>query len=91
MDVVASLLQSAGFVDVTVDVVTDSRIILASTANDDVCTLLEVGPLGEAFDAADADTRQAAVDSVLGAIEPYGDGDGWRLPGSALKVTARRP
>jgi SAM-dependent methyltransferase len=88
---VASLLHSAGFVDVTVDVVTDSRFIFASTANDDVCTLLEVGPLGEAFGAADADTRQAAVDSVLGAIEPYRDGDGWRLPGSALKVTARKP
>jgi SAM-dependent methyltransferase len=88
---VASLLHAAKFLDVTVDVVTDSRIILASTANDDVCTLLEVGPLGEAFDAADADTRQAALDSVLGAIEPYRDGDAWRLPGSALKVTAQRP
>ena len=88
---IASLLHEAGFVDITLDVVTDSRIILSATANDEICTLLEVGPLGEAFDTADADTRQAAIDSVLGAIEPYRDGDAWRLPGSALKVTARRP
>jgi SAM-dependent methyltransferase len=89
--VVASLLGEAGFVDVAVDVITDWRVITSATADDDVLTLLEVGPLGEAFDAADESTRRAAVDSVRAAIEPYGDGDTWRLPGSALKVTGRRP
>jgi hypothetical protein len=50
-----------------------------------------VGPLGEAYGDADGAARQAAVDAVIAAIEPFRDGEGWRLPGAALNVTARRP
>jgi hypothetical protein len=53
--------------------------------------LLEVGPLSEAYEAADEEGRQAAVDAVFAAIEPFRDGDGWRLPGAAHKVLAHRP
>ena len=53
--------------------------------------LLEVGPLGEAYEAAEEATRQAAVDAVLTAVEPYRDDAGWRLPGAALNVTAHWP
>jgi hypothetical protein len=47
--------------------------------------------MGEAYEAADAATRQAAVDAVQTAIESYRDADGWRLPGAANVITARRP
>ena len=85
------VLDQAGFTDVRVERRDGSRWITPGTAGDNVTTLLEVGPLGEAYQAADDRTRQLAVDAVVNAIEPYRDGDGWRLPGSALKVTARRP
>ena len=52
--------------------------------------LLETGPLGAPYEAADEGLRQAAVDAVMAAIETYCDGDRWRLPGSALLLTARR-
>lgn len=88
---VSAVLSQAGFVDITVERVDGSRLISTGSAGGDVTTLLEVGPLGEAYDAADTRARRAAVDAVLVAIEPYRDGDGWRLPGAALKVTAHRP
>jgi SAM-dependent methyltransferase len=88
---VTSLLSDAGFVDITVERVAGDRVFTPATVDDDVRMLLEVGPLGEASEAADEDTRQAAIDAILAAVEPYRDEDGWRLPGLALKVTARRP
>jgi SAM-dependent methyltransferase len=88
---ITSLLSEAGFVDIAVDRVAGDRVFTAATVDDDVRMLLEVGPLGEASEAADQDTRQAAIDAILAAIEPYRDAGGWRLPGLAFKVTARRP
>jgi SAM-dependent methyltransferase len=88
---VTSLLSVAGFVDVTIEAITGSRLVTEAVADDDVRTLLAVGPLGDAYDDADDTTRRASVDAVLAAIEPYRDPDGWRLPGVALKVTAHRP
>jgi SAM-dependent methyltransferase len=88
---VTTVLDAAGFVDVDVNPVEGSRLISASSADDDIRALLEVGPLGEAYGDADGAARQAAVDSVIAAIEPFRDGEGWRLPGAALNVTARRP
>lgn len=90
-DRVIAVLSGAGFLAVSVETVTGSRLITTASADDDVRALLEMGPLGEAYDAADSTTRQAAVDAVVTAVEPYREGGGWRLPGVALKVTARRP
>jgi SAM-dependent methyltransferase len=90
-DRVIAVLSQAGLRAVTVETVAGSRLITSAAADDEIRTLLEVGPLGEAYDVADATTRQAAVDAIVAAVEPYRDGDGWRLPGAALKVTARRP
>lgn len=88
---VTAVLRQAGFVGIAVDPVAGSRLITTATADDDVRTLLEVGPLGETYDSADNRARQAAVDAVIAAIEPFRDEEGWRLPGAALKVTAHRP
>jgi SAM-dependent methyltransferase len=90
-DHVRTLLAGAGFVDITVDPIAGSRLITDATRDDDVLALLEVGPLGGAYASADEAQRSAAVAAVLAAIEPFREDAGWRLPGSALKVTARRP
>jgi hypothetical protein len=55
-------------------------VITAATANDDLRAMAEIGPLSEAYGNADTATRQAAVDAILAAIEPYRDSDGWRAP-----------
>jgi SAM-dependent methyltransferase len=88
---IGTVLEQAGFVGTSIDPILGARVFTAATADDDVRTLLEVGPLGEAFGAADDTTRQAAVDAVLVAIEPYAEQEVWTLPGSAFTVTARRP
>jgi SAM-dependent methyltransferase len=86
---VTEVLNEAGFADINVQTIQGSRLITTAIADGDVRTLLEVGPLSEAYETADNDTRQAAVDAVLAAIEPFRDPDGWRLPGAAHIVTAR--
>lgn len=83
-----SLLGHAGFNNIVVTSLNSSRVITTAHANDEVQALLEVGPVGEAFEAADEPTRQRAIDTVIEAIEPFRDGDGWRLAGSALVVSA---
>ena len=83
-----SLLANAGFNNIVVTPVNSSRVITTAHANDEVRTLLEVGPVGEAFEGADEATRQRAIDSVIDAIEPFRDGEGWRLAGSAIVVSA---
>ena len=90
-DRVVALLGQAGLAGATAEPVAGSRLISVANADDEIRALLEVGPLGEAYQAAESVARQAAVDAVIAAIEPYRDGDGWRLPGAALKVTALRP
>lgn len=88
---VNEVLSQAGFEDIQIERVEGSRLITSGEAGDNVTSLLEVGPVGDAYGAADENARQLAVDAVIAAIEPYRDGDSWRLPGCALKVTARRP
>lgn len=90
-DRVSSVLISAGFEHITVERIEGARLVTSANAADEVQTLLEVGPLGEAYQAADDTARQRAVEAVITALEPFQEGDGWRLPGSALQVIARRP
>jgi SAM-dependent methyltransferase len=90
-DKTVALLEGAGFVEVAVTPVAGERFITAATSDNDVRTLLEVGPLGEAFEAADEPTRTAAVEAIVAALAPYRAVGGWRLPGAGLTLTARCP
>jgi SAM-dependent methyltransferase len=90
-DRVTEVLRAGGFADIGVEPIAGARMVTPDVVDNDLSTLLEVGPLGPAFTAADDRTRQAAIDAVIAAVEPYRDGDGWRLPGAALVVTATRP
>jgi SAM-dependent methyltransferase len=89
-DLVHEVLTAAGFVDTDVGRIDGSRHVTSEAAGDNVTTLLAVGPLGEAYEAADEHTRDLAVEAVVSALEPYRHDEGWDLPGVALKVTARR-
>jgi SAM-dependent methyltransferase len=89
-DEVVRLLGGAGFVDVDIEPLTGTRVIADATAADDVAVLLEVGPLGEAYEAADEATRDAAIAAIIDGIGSYREDSGWRLPGRAQLITARR-
>lgn len=90
-DRVDHVLRRAGFSDIRVEPVEGVRHITSQAAGDDVTTLLEVGPLGEAYDGADGPTRRRAVEAVEKALDSYRRSDGWWLPGSAFLMTARFP
>lgn len=90
-DLVHSILDGAGFEQVDVTSVAGDRLIAEANADEEVRMLFEVGPLGESYEAADEPTRVAAVRSVIDALEPFRDGEGWRLSGSARVVRAVRP
>ena len=87
---VTTVLEDGGFSDVAIERVDGVRLISEASAADDVVTLLEIGPLSGAYATGDDRARRAARDAVIAAVEPYRDGSGWRLPGSAQLVTARR-
>jgi SAM-dependent methyltransferase len=91
-DELAGLLEAAGLTAVDVGE-RHGRVELRSAAGEaeaDVASMLEVGPLGDAFGAADPATRAEAVAAVLAAAEPYRTVDGWELPGTALVASGRR-
>jgi SAM-dependent methyltransferase len=87
-DRVRSVLHAAGWSHIGVERVDSARVVSSARADDEVRSLLEVGPLGVAYDDADEATRRAAVAAVIDAIEPFREDGGWRLDGAALVVTA---
>lgn len=88
---ITTLLSDAGFHDVTIAPVTSTRLIEEARGRDSVGAMLEVGPMGDAYAGASEDTRAAAVDAVVAAIEAFRVDGGWSLPGHALVIGARRP
>jgi SAM-dependent methyltransferase len=90
-DVLRSVLEGAGFVDVAIEDVHSARELHDRTVDDEVRTLLEVGPVSEAFQAADDAGRSDAVAAVVEAIGSFRDGEVWRLPGRAQIASARLP
>jgi SAM-dependent methyltransferase len=88
----SALLRRAGFTDIAIGGLAGGRQIGAATTDGDIHAMLdEIGPISEAYNAADDSTRHAAVAAVRAAIEPFHNEGGWRLPGAALQVTAHLP
>ena len=87
------LLDGAGFAEPTIVDITQGRRLPHDTAHREMGLWLAVGPVGEAYDAADDDTRSAAIDAALGAIDSYRDpkphGD-WVIPAHARTVLTHR-
>ena len=90
-DRTAALLRAAGYDEVSVAPITGERVVTKETSTMDIETLLEVGPLSDAFLAADESVRSATVDAVIEALSPFADGEVWRLPGRAWHLSAVRP
>jgi SAM-dependent methyltransferase len=90
-DLVRSILGGAGFADVALDPFTSAAVIQADAADEELAELLQIGPMRTAWDEADDAARRSAVAAVREAVEPYRDGDAYRLPGAVWVVTARRP
>ncbi len=87
----ATLLETCGFREV--DVVRQEHVWTfdADTAAAAIGRMLAIGPVGEAWDAADDDTRAAAVEATRAACEEFRDGTEWRLPAAALVLSASVP
>lgn len=87
----AALLESCGFHDVDVERHEHAWTFDAPTADASISEMLSVGALGEAWAAADAGARAAAVEAVLKGCDDHRDQDGWRLPATALTISASLP
>lgn len=87
----AALLESCGFRDVDIARHEHAWAFDAADARTSISQLLSVGALGEAWAAADAGARAAAVEAVLGGCDDHRDVSGWRLPATALVVSASVP
>lgn len=83
-----TLLDACGFCDV--DVVRHERAWTfdRDAADDSIARMLSVGAVGEAWASADDDRRRTAIEAVRAACDDYRDEDGWRLPATALVVSA---
>ncbi len=88
---VTAVLEAAGLVEVTVEERLGRVELPVTDATAEVASMLEIGPLGDDFGAADAATRSAAVDAVRVGLEPFRAAGRWEVPGCALIVSGRRP
>lgn len=87
----SSLLAAAGLVDVAVEPVHARLELPVDSAPFEIASMLHIGPLGDAFEAAGQEVRSDAVTAVLDAAEAYRVDGGWELPGHALVLTGARP
>lgn len=86
-----ALLTAAGLVDVAVEPVHARFELPVDSAPFEIASMLHIGPLGDAFGAADQVVRSDAVTAVLEAAEAFRVDGGWELPGHALVLTGARP
>lgn len=82
------LLESCGFCEVDIARHEQAWTFDEPTANDSIAQMLSVGALGEAWASADDGARSAAVEAVRSACDNHRDRDGWRLPATALTISA---
>jgi len=87
-DRVRSILSSAGFTGVDLAGFSSGASLRTEALDEDVARLLQIGPMRSAWDEADDSGRSAAVAAVREAVQPYRDGDAYRLPGAVWVVTA---
>jgi len=86
---IRAVLTTAGFDSVALEPL--SRAQEWTDGRSGVRTLLEIGPMRDAFGAADAAEQERVIDAVLEALTPYRTDDGgYSVPGGAWAVTAVR-
>ena len=85
------MLGGAGLVDIAVVPLERSLRVPASGVDEAVDIVLRIGPLGDAFAEADAETRGAVRGAVREELVPFLVGRGVEMPGAAWLVTGTRP
>ncbi len=90
-DRVRELVRGAGLVDIAVVPLERSLRVPASGVDEAVDIVLRIGPLGDAFAEADAETRGAVKGAVREDLLPFLVGRGVEMPGAAWLVTGTRP
>jgi ubiquinone/menaquinone biosynthesis C-methylase UbiE len=89
---IRDVMDRAGFIDVSVTPIAGARVLTPRSVRTEITGLLEEGgPLAELWATADQPTRDACIEKVLGALEPYREPAGWRLPGTAMSTVASCP
>ncbi len=87
-DALSTAFEMAGFTDVTADRI--STVLEYETADDAIGAAFIGGPVALAHSRFDAETREAAHADYLGSIEPYRNGDGYRIPGEFVIARGER-
>ena len=82
------LLESCGFRDVVMTHHESAWTAVAGSEEAKVAQVLAVGPMGGPWRDADDDARSAAIDAVLAGLEEHRDGDGLRVPATAVVIAA---
>jgi SAM-dependent methyltransferase len=87
------LLEESGFAEPIIVDISQGRRLAHDTAHREMGLWLAVGPVGDAYAAADDDARHAAIDAALASIDKYRDpkphGD-WVIPAHAHAVLTHR-
>jgi hypothetical protein len=89
-DRVERVLAEAGFGDIDNEPIEGTRDIAADAANEEVRAMVEIGPMREAFLAADDESQRRVLDAILEALDAFRTDRGWAVPGIARRVTAVR-
>lgn len=92
-DASVALLTSSGLDRIDVIEVTQPRRIRHHTERHWADLSIRTGPLAAAFDGADHETREAAIDAAVGALAPYhqgGPAGDWLIPAHARVYVARK-
>ena len=87
----ASLLSGAGLEGVSIEPLARTVSIPGGDALEGADFALRIGPLGDALDAADEETRAATRSAVAAAIEGFRTPDGMEFPAAAWLATGLRP
>lgn len=88
-DSLADAFVEAGFGDVTSERL--STTLVYADADSALGAAFAGGPVAMAYSRFDEATREAAHREYLATIEPYRDGEGYRIPGEFVVTRGRRP
>jgi hypothetical protein len=80
--------DAAGFVSSKADRL--SAPLHYESANDALGAAFAGGPVALAYSRFDEETREEAHSEYLGSIEPFRNGDGYKIPGEFVVVSGRR-
>jgi SAM-dependent methyltransferase len=87
-DTLQRTFDAAGFVSSKADRL--SAPLHYESANDALGAAFAGGPVALAYSRFDEETREEAHSEYLGSIEPFRNGDGYKIPGEFVVVSGRR-